>query len=64
MEPLTTTIAGAIEMSGIGRTTIYRLIKSGELKSVAVGRRRLIVVASLRALLGIAGEPAAPCREQ
>ena len=59
MEPLTTTIAGAIKLSGIGRTTIYRLIKSGELQSTIVGRRRLVVVASLRDLLGVPGNSAA-----
>jgi len=32
----------AAEALGIGRTTAYALIKSGELDSVRIGRRRLV----------------------
>ncbi len=38
--------AGAL---GIGRTILYELIRSGELVSVRVGRRRLVPIAALRA---------------
>lgn len=36
---------------GVGRTTVYALLKSGELESVKVGRRRLIPASSPRAYL-------------
>jgi excisionase family DNA binding protein len=36
---------------GVGRTTVYALIKLGKLKSVQIGRRRLITADSAEALL-------------
>jgi excisionase family DNA binding protein len=39
---------------GIGRTTTYQLIRSGKLKSIQIGRRRLIPFDAAEALL--AGE--------
>jgi hypothetical protein len=49
--PLTVTVAMAREISGLGNTTIWALIKSGRLESTCVGRRRLIVYCSLEKLL-------------
>jgi excisionase family DNA binding protein len=43
--------AEAARLAGIGRTTIYAAISSGELSSLKLGKRRLIVVTSLRAWL-------------
>jgi len=37
------TVEEAAEMLRIGRTTAYELVMSGKLKSVKVGRRRLVV---------------------
>ena len=37
---------------GIGRSTTYRLIDSGKLERVKIGRRTLIKIASIRALAG------------
>ena len=34
--------AEAADLIGIGRSTLYELIKSGEIKSVKIGRRALI----------------------
>jgi hypothetical protein len=48
---LTTTVDGACEFSGLSRWSIYRLIQTGQLESRVVCGRRLIVMASLRALL-------------
>jgi hypothetical protein len=44
-------VAKAREISGLGNTKIYELIRSGELKSTTVRVRRLVFVASLRDLL-------------
>ena len=42
--PVTITIPAARQRYGIGRTTIYKLIDDGTVRSVKVGKRRLIVV--------------------
>ena len=41
--PMLVTVEEAAEMLRIGRTTAYELVMSGKLKSVKVGRRRLVV---------------------
>jgi excisionase family DNA binding protein len=38
----------AIEAIGLGRTTVFELMASGELESVKVGRRRLIPSEALK----------------
>ena len=48
---ITATINGACELSGLGRSTIYELVKSGRLKSSTIGKRRLILLDSLREVL-------------
>jgi excisionase family DNA binding protein len=35
-------------LAGVGRTTIYEAIGSGALPSLKIGKRRLILIASLR----------------
>lgn len=50
--PLAVTVPDAIKLSSIGRTSLYKLLKSGTLKSTTIGRRRLIDLASLKSLLG------------
>jgi excisionase family DNA binding protein len=40
--------AEAGRLAGIGRTTIYQAISSGELKSLKIGARRLVAVEALR----------------
>jgi excisionase family DNA binding protein len=50
-EPITVTVKQAEQKSGLGHTTIYDLIAKGELKTVLIGRRRLIDYASLKARL-------------
>jgi excisionase family DNA binding protein len=41
----------AARVAGIGRTTLYRAISSGEFKSLKIGKRRLIAVETLRTWL-------------
>jgi hypothetical protein len=48
---ITVTIQKFIEISGLSNTTVYGLLNRGELESVNVGRRRLILLASYRRLL-------------
>jgi len=50
--PLMVTVPEACRLTGLGRTKIFELVKEAKLKSVAVGRRRLIAYASLVALVG------------
>lgn len=47
VQRLTCTIKEACKVSGMGRTKFYELIKGGELKTISVGRRRLVQVPSL-----------------
>lgn len=41
-------------LGGIGRTNLYALLSSGQLESVKLGKRRLVRVASLHALISAA----------
>lgn len=50
-EPLTITVQQAQQLSNLGHTTIYEMLKDGRLKAVTIGRRRLIDYASLKAVL-------------
>ncbi|SOB79016.1 DNA binding domain-containing protein, excisionase family [Sphingomonas guangdongensis] len=51
-EPWAVRVDDACRLTGLGRTTIYELMRSGRLRSVKVGRARLIDRASLRTLIG------------
>jgi excisionase family DNA binding protein len=51
-ERVTCTVAEACDATGLGRTKIYDLIKAGALKTITIGRRRLVLVDSLLRLLG------------
>jgi excisionase family DNA binding protein len=50
-DPQAVTVDDACRISGLGRTSIYDLIAQGKLKSVAIGRRRLVLCESIRDLL-------------
>lgn len=52
VQPIVVSIADARAMSGLGKTTLFRLINSGALESTKLGRRRLIKVDSLKKLVG------------
>jgi excisionase family DNA binding protein len=44
-------INDAVQISGLGRTTLYKLIGENRLRSVRVGGRRLVLAGSLRELI-------------
>lgn len=52
MQPITVSINDAAKALGLGRTSIYVLIREGRLDIVKLGRRTLVKVASLRRLMG------------
>lgn len=49
-EPITVRIPVAIKLTGIGRSKLYELIKSGDVETVKIGTATLVKVASLRRL--------------
>ncbi|MEZ5842761.1 MAG: helix-turn-helix domain-containing protein [Hyphomicrobiaceae bacterium] len=49
--PIATSVNDTCRLLGIGRTLVYQLLGSGALQSVRIGRRRLVLVASIDALL-------------
>jgi excisionase family DNA binding protein len=49
-KPLTVTLPTALNITGLGRTKFYELLENGTIKSITVGRRRLINYASLEGL--------------
>ena len=51
MEPLLVSIAEAAQALSLGRTSVYELIRTGELETRKMGRRRLVLAASLRRLV-------------
>jgi excisionase family DNA binding protein len=50
-KPLTVSVKTACKLVGVGNTTMWELIKEGRVKTVRIGRRRLIIYASLEMLL-------------
>lgn len=54
-EPLAYSIRDASRVSSIGKTRLYELINSGQLKFTKIGKRTLVVAASLRHLIAPAG---------
>ena len=52
MEPITLSVAETAKCLGLGRTSIYALIKDGRLETVKIGRRTLVKMTSIRRLVG------------
>ncbi len=59
MEPLAVPIPAFTKALGIGRTKGYELIEAGEVEAIKIGRRTLITVASIKALVDRAPRQAA-----
>jgi excisionase family DNA binding protein len=51
MEPICVSVAEAMRLLGVGRTKLYDLINSQQIRVVKIGRRTLISMASIRALI-------------
>ena len=49
---LLTSINGACQSLNVGRTYLYALINQGRLDTVKLGRRTLVKVSSIKALIG------------
>lgn len=51
MDIIATSVNDAAKALGIGRTSIYRLIREGRLETVKLGRRTLIRTESIRRIV-------------
>lgn len=49
MEPMLCSIQEAAKMLGLGRSKTWELVQSGALQTLAIGRRRLVRIDSIRA---------------
>lgn len=52
-QPLTLTVEQAAEVLGVGRSTAYELVRSGDLKCIRLRRRIIVPVAHLAESLGV-----------
>ena len=50
-EPLGLTVSGAAALSGVSKPTIWRMIKSGEIQTVKIRNRRIVLRAAVEKLL-------------
>jgi excisionase family DNA binding protein len=50
-KPLAVPVKAACKLLGVGNTTMWALIKAGRVKTVSIGRRRLVIYSSLESLL-------------
>ena len=48
---ITATIGNFCALSNIGRSKVYELLDAGELQSIKIGKRRLILIDSYRKLI-------------
>jgi excisionase family DNA binding protein len=60
MDSITTTISEFSKLSGLGRSTVYLMLSSGELEGIRVGGRRLIVIDSWRRFVAAAPRDLGP----
>ena len=56
--PVLVTVIQARALTGLGNTKLYELIGEKRLKSIMVGRRRLVVFASIHDLIKSSAETA------
>jgi excisionase family DNA binding protein len=53
LEPLTVTVKEAQRITGLGHSTIYKLIGEGKLSIVKVGTRTLVTFPSVKSLVQV-----------
>lgn len=58
-EPMAFSVADAVAITGLGRTTLYTLMDSGQLGYCKIGKRRMIRRSDIQALFAIPGRPVA-----
>jgi excisionase family DNA binding protein len=51
LEPLAASVGEAARLAGVSRTMLYQALRSGALKSLKIGSRRLITIEALGAWL-------------
>jgi excisionase family DNA binding protein len=51
LEPLAVSVGEAARLAGVSRTMLYQALRSGDLRSLKVGSRRLITIEALGAWL-------------
>jgi hypothetical protein len=57
-KPLAVSVKLACKLIGVGNTKMWELIKAGRVNTVSIGRRRLVLYASLESLLALTDEAA------
>jgi excisionase family DNA binding protein len=56
LKPITVTVPVTREITGLGNTTVWALIRDGKLRTIKIGKRRLVIYQSIEELLlGAAG---------
>jgi len=56
LKPITVTVPVTREITGLGNTTVWGLIRDGKLQTIKIGKRRLVIFKSIEELLlGTAG---------
>jgi len=50
LKPITVTVPTALAVTGLGRTKFYGLVKDGRIRTIAIGRRTLVIFADLEKL--------------
>ncbi len=51
LKPLTVSIKRACEVLDVGHTTMWGLIRAERVKTISIGRKRLVIYSSLEALV-------------
>ncbi len=59
-KPLTVSIKRACEILDIGHTKMWELIGAERVKTISIGRKRLVIYSSLEALVAASAEATAP----
>ena len=51
LKPITVTVPVTREITGLGNTTVWELIRVGKLQTIKIGKRRLVIYKSIEDLL-------------